>query len=76
MVDFYLYFDKLSNRLLRESEDEGGDGGQHAEEGEPHGGGTGEEGVSRLDLLGFYIDNIILLKIKIGRVEDLGIVDV
>ena len=62
--------------LLREGEDEGGDGGQHAEEGEPHGGGAGEEGISRLDLLGFYIDNIILLKIKIGRVEDLGIVHV
>ena len=29
-----------------------------------------------MDLLGFYIDNIILLEIKIGRVEDLRIVDV
>ena len=52
--------------LLRESEDEGGDGGQHAEKGEPHGGGAGKEGVSRLDLLGFYIDDIVLLKIIIG----------
>ena len=62
--------------LAGEGKDEGGNGGQHAEEGEPHGGGAGEEGVSRLDLLGFYIDNIILLEIVIGRVKYLGIIDV
>ena len=42
--------------LAGEGEDEGGDGGQHAEEGEPHGGGAGD-----LDLYG-QRDKIFLIR--------------
>ena len=52
--------------LLRYNEDEGGDGHEHAGEGEPHTGVGGEEGIAGNTLFILDIDDIVLLQVIIG----------
>jgi len=52
--------------LLRDSEDEGGDGHEQAGEGEPHAGVGGEEGIAGNTLFILDIDDIVLLQVIIG----------
>lgn len=39
-------------------------------------GGVADTGVTGLDLVGLYIDNIVLLQVVIRRIDDVGIVEV
>ena len=66
--------------LTEDIDDEGCEGYQDAGTREPECGGLADGGVAGgvagLDLVGLYIDDVVLLEIVIGGIDDLGIVEV
>ena len=62
--------------LTEDIDDEGCEGYQDAGTREPQRGGLADSGVAGLDLVGLYIDDVVLLEIVIGGIDDLGIVEV
>ena len=62
--------------LTEDIDDEGCEGYQDAGTREPQRGGLADGGVAGLDLVGLYIDDVVLLEVVIGGIDDLGIVEV
>ena len=62
--------------LLEDVDDEGGDGDKDGGGGDPEGRGLADSRVLGLDLVGLYIDDVVLLEIVVGRGEEVGIVEV
>ena len=62
--------------LFEDVDDEGGDRDEDGSGRDPEGGGLTDGGVLGLDLVGLYIENVVLLQIVVGRREEVGIVEV
>ena len=62
--------------LFEDVDDEGGDRDEDGGGGDPEGGGLADSRVLGLDLVGLYIDDVVLLQIVVGRREEVGIVEV
>ena len=62
--------------LFEDVDDEGGDRDEDGGGGDPEGSGLADAGVLGLDLVGLYIDDVVLLQIVVGRREEVGIVEV
>lgn len=65
-----------SGKLFEDVDNESGDGNQDGGGGDQEGRRLTDTGVLGLDLVGLYIDDIVLLEIIIRRGDDLGIVQV
>ena len=62
--------------LFEDVVEEGGHGDEDGGGGDPEGRGLTDGGVLGLDLVGLYIENVVLLEIVVGRRQDIGIVEV
>ena len=62
--------------LFEDVVEEGGHGDEDRGGGDPEGGGLADGGVLGLDLVGLYIEDVVLLEIVVGRCQDIGIVEV
>ena len=62
--------------LFEDVVEEGGHGDEDGGGGDPEGGGLADGGVLGLDLVGLYIENVVLLEIVVGRREEVGVVEV
>ena len=62
--------------LLEDGVKERGKGNEDAGTGEPKGGGGTDTAVARLHLVGLHIDNVILLEIVIGGIDQIGVIQV
>ena len=65
-----------SEKLFEDVVKEGGKGDEDGGGGEPEGGHRTDTGVLGLDLVGLYVDDVVLLEIVVGGVDEFGIVEV
>ena len=62
--------------LFQDGVEQGGQGDEDAGGGEPEGCRLADAGVAGLHLIGFDIEDVVLLKVIVGGVDDVGIVEV
>lgn len=65
-----------SNTLFKNGVEEGGEGDEDAGASKPEAGGGTNTRVTGLDLVWFNIDDIVLLEVVVGGIDDTGIVEV
>lgn len=62
--------------LFRDGKDQGGNGREHGSHCKEDGRGGAEEGIAGLGFLKLHVDNIVLLEIIVGRIDDVRIADI